>query len=193
VAVDLTRALEIQGWMEPHELAWLATVAGRSELIIEIGAWKGRSSRVLADHTLGSVVVVDNWCDASEREDLRNEELATRGPGPIEADWRRNMAEHLEAGRVILVRGNSPDVAADVAALATRHQLEPDFIFIDADHSLAGCRADIRAYEVMVVPGGIIAGHDYSTDIHPGVRAAVDEHFGARVRRGPGSIWWVRL
>jgi len=187
---SLAPALAIQGWMEPHELAWLATVAARSDLIVEIGAWKGRSTRVLADHARGSVYVVDNWCDASERRDLRNDELATRGPEAIEAEWRSNVQDALTAGRVELFRGNSPDVAL---ALAAALPDAPDFIFIDADHSLEGVRADIRAYEVLVAPGGILAGHDYTTDNHPGVRLAVDEHFGPLVRRGPGSIWWVRL
>lgn len=178
--------------MEPHELVWLATVAARSELIVEIGAWKGRTTRALADHVRGSVIVVDSWCDASEREDLRSDELAKRGADAIEADWRENLRDHIDAGRVLLVRGNSPDMAIAVARLIPEGA-EPDFIFIDADHAVAGCRADLRAYEVLVRPGGILAGHDYSTENHPGVRLAVDDHFGPLVRRGPGSIWWVRV
>lgn len=176
--------------MEPHELVWLASVAARSELIVEIGAWKGRTTRALADHARGSIIVVDNWCDASENLDLRNEELATRGPEAIEGDWRANLSDHLIGGRLQLLRGNSPDMAIDVARCAAD---APDFIFIDADHSVEGCRADICGYEVLVRPGGILAGHDYTTDKHPGVRVAVDEHFGPLVRQGPGSIWWVRL
>lgn len=194
---SLERALAIQGWMEPHELAWLATVATRSDIIVEIGAWKGRSTRALADHARGSVLVVDNWCDASENLDRRNEELATRGPDAIAGEWAANLADHIETGRVELLRGNSPDLAITVGRrLGTYHPeglRGADLIFVDADHSVEGVRADIRAYEVLVEAGGIMAGHDYTTDIHPGVRVAVDEHFGSLVRRGPGSIWWVRL
>jgi predicted O-methyltransferase YrrM len=41
------------------------------------------------------------------------------------------------------------------------HSFAPyDFIFIDADHSYAGAKADWETYHYMVRPGGIIALHD---------------------------------
>lgn len=54
-----------------------------------------------------------------------------------------------------------------------------DFVFIDADHTYEGCRADILAWGPKVKPGGLLCGHDYDFGTepaqYPGVRRAVDE------------------
>jgi len=187
--IDLAPALAIAGWMEPFELEWLARMAAAAATIVEVGAWKGRSTRVLADHTAGTVYVVDNWCDAGERVDQRNAELLERGPAAIEAEWAANLREPLAAGRVVLVRGHSPAMAP-IVGLASGGVA---FAFIDADHAFEGCVNDIAAYRSIVTAGGILAGHDYTTTIHPGVRKAVDFVFGREAHQGPGSIWWVRV
>jgi len=189
VAIDIRRALAIPGWMEPFELQWLAEMASVSRTVIEVGAWKGRSTRVLADHCPGTVYVVDNWCDASERQDLRNQELLDRGPTQIEADWHSNLRDHELEGRVVLVRGHSPAMAP----IVYRQAGGVDLAFIDADHNFEGVVNDIEAYRSIVTPGGILAGHDYTTTVHPGVRKAVDFIFGREAHQGPGSIWWVRV
>lgn len=59
-----------------------------------------------------------------------------------------------------------------------------EFVYIDADHSEAGCRADLDAAWRLVRRGGWLAGHDYSLNrarcVDPlhyagfGVKAAVD-------------------
>lgn len=40
-----------------------------------------------------------------------------------------------------------------------------DFVFIDAGHSYEAVRADIRAWECKVKPGGWFGGHDYGSYI----------------------------
>lgn len=54
----------------------------------------------------------------------------------------------------------------------------PSMVFIDADHSYEGVKADIQAAIAMAIP--VIAGHDFS-DQHPGVKKAVLEAFGSEV------------
>lgn len=175
--------------MEPDELEWLAQIASVATHLVEVGSWKGRSARALADHTDGTVYVVDNWCDVSERRDARGEEWRARGASAIEEDWHANLADHLTSGKVRLFRGQSVAMAAAIQ-LATGGV---DFVFIDADHAREGVRRDLKAYAAIVKPGGILAGHDYTTKTHPGVKEAVDQAYGERVNQGPGSIWWVRL
>lgn len=75
-------------------------------------------------------------------------------------------------------RGRSCDVLPTLAPASF------ELVYIDADHSEAGCRADLQAAWRLVRPGGWIAGHDYS--VNParcldashyagfGVKAAVD-------------------
>lgn len=191
--VSLTRALAIPGWMRQHELHWLADVASDARVIIEIGTWKGRSTRALGDHCPGVVYAVDGYLDPLEDTDQTNQELRTRGPAAIAADAAANLRDLIEAGRVVLVRGRSTEAAARIA-VRLGHQPLADLVFIDADHTYEGCKADIRAYQSLVAPKrGILAGHDYGEKAHPGVKQAVDELFGALVQRGPGSIWMVPL
>jgi predicted O-methyltransferase YrrM len=73
-----------------------------------------------------------------------------------------------------------------------------DFVFIDADHSYEGCKADIEAWFPKVKPGGLLSGHDYDNPDFPefGVKRAVDE-FAARhghsVELGDNLTWFIRL
>lgn len=189
MGIDIRRAEQLHGWMEPDELVWLAQMAQYANSVCEVGVWKGRSTRVLVDHCPGTVYVVDNWCDASETADLRNAEMSDRGPTAIEQDFRQEFTAELASGKVRLFKGHSPEVAPMVLLASGG----VDFAFIDADHAFEGCMNDIRAYRQVVRSGGVLAGHDYTTAVHPGVRKAVDLSFGRAVSQGPRSIWWVKL
>lgn len=71
-----------------------------------------------------------------------------------------------------------------------------DFVFIDADHSQAGCHADVEAWWPKVRDGGLFCGHDYGKEDHPGVTVAVDDwmkakHFPHCNCTDEGHIWWM--
>jgi hypothetical protein len=181
----------IDGWMGAGPGRWLASQARQAERIIEVGVWKGRSTRVLADNTPGRVWAVDHWrgIPGSDQHAQLYSEVDTRGPDALFDEFCANLADHLAEGRVIPVRMSSLEAAA---ALLQEHGAVFDLVFIDADHSLKACAADIAAYGELVAPGGTLAGHDYSGR-WPGVRRAVDDAFSGRATIGPGSIWSVRL
>lgn len=71
---------------------------------------------------------------------------------------------------------------------AARGWSEPlDFVFIDGDHSEAGCRLDWEVWSPHVVPGGVVVFHDARAGHpggrgHPGPTAVVESHF-----RGPDA------
>jgi lipopolysaccharide biosynthesis glycosyltransferase len=50
-----------------------------------------------------------------------------------------------------------------------------DMVYIDADHSYEGVKNDLELSYKKVKIGGIISGHDYTLEKHPGVVKAVDE------------------
>lgn len=72
-------------------------------------------------------------------------------------------------GRVDIRRMSTVDAAASVPDGSL------DFIFIDADHSYEGCKADIEAWRPKVRKGGMVTGHDLNW---PPVAKAVTEAFG---------------
>lgn len=177
--------------MQQAELRWLAERASEARLIVEIGSWKGRSTRALADHTSGTVIVIDNWQDPLEGTDQTNQELATKGAQAIYTEWSNNLEDLIEDGKVQLINKSSADAVSSVKSLVGSRR--PDLIFIDADHTEAGCRRDIALYQPLVKKGGLLCGHDYGVKAHPGVKLAVDAVFGSRAAVGPKTIWSVRV
>lgn len=70
-----------------------------------------------------------------------------------------------------------------------------DLVFIDADHTYKSVSADIRAWLPKVRPGGILAGHDYSS-FFPGVVQAVRElaqDTGWQLHLSTESLWWLHV
>lgn len=190
MGIDITRALAITGWMEPFELEWLAEQAQSTERIIEIGSFRGRSTRAMADNTNGTIHVVDHWLPPADPRDMAADDIYHYGVDALHSNWRDNLSDHLASGRVVMTRAHSMKAAA---LMARDGEPPADLVFIDGDHSFIGCLSDILAYERFVKRGGRIGGHDYTTEVHPGVKAAVDLRFGDEVQQGPGSIWWVTL
>ena len=90
-------------------------------------------------------------------------------PDNANGNAKRNL-EPLK-GRVELLGEKSVDAARHFADGSL------DFVFIDGDHSYESVRDDIAAWFPKLVPGGLIAGHDFSPDF-PGVVWAVIEAFG---------------
>jgi hypothetical protein len=73
-----------------------------------------------------------------------------------------------------------------------------DFVFIDADHSYEGCKADIESWALKIRPGGLLGGHDYNNTDFPefGVTRAVDEfaaRHGLEIELGENFTWFARL
>jgi predicted O-methyltransferase YrrM len=69
-----------------------------------------------------------------------------------------------------------------------------DFVFIDADHSYEGVKADIEAWDPKVREGGYVIGHDYDFPKWWGkqVKQAVDEIYGEKVKTGPDNLWYIK-
>lgn len=170
---------EIQGWMLEEELDWLAYMASISSNILEIGAWKGRSTKILCDYGKGKVTTIDNFLGDPDNP---NEHVTYTqvGTDNIEGIFRENLKDHLESGKLTLIKGNSYKIKFpgpfDVF----------DFIFIDGGHTYSTVFGDILNAMNLIKSKGIISGHDREL---PGVSQAVKELLG-EVSLGPGSIWY---
>jgi len=153
--LDINRALATQGWMSEAELLWLAETASRSQNIVEIGVYKGRSTCAIAGNTTGTVHSVDIWSECGT-------------DGWYYDVFRQNTA-HL--ANIVPINRASLYAAREFAAQGQRF----DFIFIDAAHDEYNVRQDIMAWRPLLAEGGVFAGHDYGFSGWPDVKRIVDE------------------
>ena len=149
--------------------------------LVEVGSWRGRSVAYLGCEVLRSgkpieVFAVDHG--------VGGDTLAQPDCGTMAPELVRNL---YDCGLNQVV---TPIIARSVRAAAVFADGSLDLVFIDADHSFAAVREDLRAWWPKVRPGGLLAGHDYAW---PGVASAVHEFFGRQglvVPESP-SCWAV--
>ena len=151
----------------------------------EVGVFAGAlSSRLLRRPGL-SLYMIDSW----------------EGGGAAyldKTDWHAGLTQDLQnafaqtakdvtefaAARRCIVRDRSVYGAADADNASL------DFVFLDADHSYEGCKADIEIWARKVKRGGWLCGHDYGNHKFPGVKRAVDEVFGYSVEADVDGTWF---
>ena len=173
--IQLEKALAITGWMSPVELKWLAHVAVNSKNILEIGSYKGRSTRVLCDNTFGTVTAVDPWNGPYIKDN-----------GSILFDQAKSWPEFERN----LKDAKNLRIVKDYFSGFLKDNNETfDFIFIDGDHRYESVLRDIAKGMEILRPKGILAGHDYTHKDWPGVRKAVDEVLPERCI--VDSIWFT--
>lgn len=166
----------ICGWMTNSELTTLKELSSKVDNIVEVGSWKGRSTKVLLENCKGKVYSVDHFkgtetdgsCVVASTCDVYGEFIQNVG-----------SYQNLE-----VLRGDSIEMAK------TFNGNNVDMVFIDAGHSYEECKADIEAWLPKCTK--IIAGHDFG--MFPGVDQAVMEKFDKDYTiKVKDSIWWVEL
>lgn len=177
--VIIDKALAIDGWMTYEELTWLAQTARECEVIIEIGSYKGRSARALADNCIGRVYCIDPWNEITY-DDNDSSSISIIKANVFD-EFRENLKDHIELGRVIPLKQHANEVKFNSCA---------DLVFIDGDHRYPSIMGDIKRAKEWIKSGGIIAGHDYNQQGCPSVKRAVDEVFPEF--QLVGTIWWTQ-
>jgi len=176
----VSRSYLIPGMMWPQELCWLYDTFSRSSSHVEVGSFCGRS---LYASTMGmrpgsTVVAIEPF-------------LGLGDAVPSVSWWRsvfistlREIERHEIHMRLI------EQANPDAATLLGSDRFET--IFIDGSHEYADVLNDIESMLPLLLPGGIIAGHDYSP-AHPGVQDAVNELL-PKFSVEPGTrIWrWIK-
>lgn len=167
---------EPDGWMAPIELEFLRKAAAMSESVLEIGSWKGRSTKALLESCPGTVTAVDHFQGS---EDYDDSTLAIARHEPIYDIFMKNVG-HFPNLKVLKM--DSAEAAKEMPDGSV------DMIFIDSDHRYEQVKAEIDRW--LPKCKGMICGHDYA-DGWPGVKRAVEERFEKFHVRG--SIWFVIL
>jgi len=178
--VSIDNALKTEGWMDAPDLTFLAEQAKTRVGIVEVGSWMGRSTRALADNTIGVVNCVDTWAGSGLEHDPW---LKGKHPEWLFEQFSKNT------------RGCNNLTIHRMTSLAAAQRLKEmgktfDMIFIDASHDYENVKADILAWKPLLQPGGMFCGHDYQ-DCWPEVIKAVHELLtDVKVVSG-GSIWYT--
>jgi predicted O-methyltransferase YrrM len=153
----IRRYRRIEGWLTRAEALGLYDLARGmppGARIVEIGSWKGKSTYCLAKGLKeGRVVAMDPFDGAGEEgSEYRN----LKGGDELIAQFRRNLDRENLLGKVDIKMGCSHEFAGQVKDI--------DFLFIDGDHSIEGCRYDFEMFAPQVRCDGLLAFHDYHPD-----------------------------
>lgn len=167
-------------------------VAAENPIGAEIGVFGGDlSARLLARPDL-QLIMVDSWEGegAAYQKDSGDWHAGLSQPKQDNYFAMARNAVGFADGRAEIIRGRS------VEAAKTIEDGSLDFVFIDADHSYEGCKADIVAWWPKIKAGGLLSGHDYENEAFPkfGVTRAVHEFvsLGHALDLGENFTWFVR-
>lgn len=172
-----------------------ARIPGTLKSGAEIGVFAGETSEMLLAefHDL-TLFMVDAWVAYDPR------------PGHVNKSGRHKWIDDTRAQRNLADCLNATAFAGDRAQIRRMPSVEAaaavpdgslDFVFIDADHTYEGVRADIAAWAGKVRKGGVVAGHDYASEHEGtsyGVSRAVDEWIAATGRKlnvAGATVWWA--
>lgn len=154
------------GWVN-HGAQLLALLdQHQPQVVVELGSWLGASAIAMARSVRrwgGTVTCIDTWAG-----ELNDEGGSPVGKSPLMIlSCARAMVDAGVSASVRLI----PATTSDAAACWTQ---PIDCLYVDADHSHAGCLADLDAWVPYVRSGGLIVGDDYDHPRYPGVRTAWD-------------------
>lgn len=161
-------------------LADLARELPRDSVVVEVGAYAGEGTKILADW-FKRVFSIDFWETPAGEEPSSRVEYFTFG---LDAAEKEFDSMRLSYPGIYKLKGRDTqflDVFADRSV---------DMVYIDADHRYESVKKNIAEWMPKVKIGGWIAGHDYFTDT-PGVIQAVDEMFGKPDKTFKDRSWAV--
>jgi hypothetical protein len=156
---------------------------------MEVGVWRGKMlSFLVKSLPLMQWHGVDTW-RVPEKDStyaVSGAEISVKGQAEFEKAYN-------EVKAIVSKHKNRCTIhVCDSANLASEFKDGTfDAVFIDADHSYAGCKRDILAWKSKVKPGGILSGHDYANKAGD-VKRAVDEVVG-KVELFDDHVWMKRI
>ncbi len=174
------------GWFQDCNARLLNRFLGpRTELIVELGSWLGKSARfMLAAAPHATVVCVDHWQGSPECQRPRPDGAMQKLPRLYET-FLRNMWDWRD--RVAPLRAATIEGLNEVNRLGLR----PDLVYVDAGHDYQSVLADVTT-ALDLFPAAQIVGDDWL--YYAGVRRAVTELARARGLRTclDGNAWALR-
>lgn len=181
----LAPSFSIRSHLTSRERVELAQLAGSCSLrtIVEIGSYLGASAAAFAvglDRARNSearIYCIDTW----------NNDAMSEGQQDTMERFLGNTAAYRDA--IVPVRGWSTEVVQTIRESAGTI----DVLFIDGDHSYAGCLADWQAYAPLLAPNARVAFHDVGWA--EGVCKVINEEVRSHIRKEKRlpNLWWGEL
>ncbi len=164
-----SRYADVPGWLTDEEGACLARLA-RGLDVLEIGSYCGRSTIWLAS-TARVVHAVDTF-----------DGRATPTPGNTFGTFDAALRKHGVRDKVEAWIGTSEHIVPTIPGV--------HLAFIDGGHDYESVKRDIDLACDALLPGGLLAFHDYMRPQDPGVTKAVDElvYQGGVIEQITGSV-----
>ncbi len=142
----------------------------------ELGVKEGRTTEYLAKNGV-AMIAVDLWAPqpGNDVKDLGESYEDWDHEVYLKRFWRNT-------------RGCDVSILRMTTEKAAKHVRDGslDFVFIDADHTYEGVKADIKDWSPKVRDGGAVIGHDWNW---PTVRQAVEESISTEITEGPNNCW----
>ena len=158
--MNVERSLNIPGYMSEKELEYLASIASKCNVIVEVGSLHGRSTVALAENTDGIIFAVDTFSGDLETNENFDPFI-----------FRKFMENTKEFGNILPIPVSSMR-AAKIFLLAG---IKADAVFLDGDHNADALGKDIIAWSNILRSGGYLLGHDYGFPNWPDVKTIVDQ------------------
>lgn len=128
--------------------------AERDEQVVEVGTFRGRSAVLLA-RSGAKLACVDPWAPWVNHQGRMCQ-------GATVDQFRSELQKRVLLHRVQVIRATSAEAAA-------RWDGGPiGLMFIDGVHTADGTRTDWHAWAPHLLPGAVIAWHDYTLHGEPG-------------------------
>ncbi len=179
----------IPGWFTfPRFYREAVNDARDGDVLVEVGAWLGRSTAYLGRCIKASgkrirLLVVDTFTGSSTEPDMISSAHAVGG------SVRENFEENMRLADVLEVMEIKESRSLDAASVVPDRSCT--LVFLDADHRYEAVRADIRAWRRKVRPGGLLAGHDCYT--YAEVFDAVRDELGGQFVTTDENVWVHRV
>lgn len=149
----------IEGWLLDDEIKFLQEQGKKGGLIVEIGAWKGKSTVALASSG-NKIVSIDHHVGSIEHQ--RKEKNIWTFPVFRENIKRFELEEIVIP---IVAKSENVDFINDI-----------DFLFIDGDHVEAGAMKDLIKWVPKVKDSGTVMMHDFYNKTPCGATSALTEY-----------------
>lgn len=164
-------AMAIEGLTEIEEVVMLyqlCLAAPKAGWLVELGSYLGRSSIAICQaaqetRRQAKVMLIDNfgkiqkkgWENKAASKDKLMMSLSVLGYWPVIIDGdSRQVPERLSTGRQV------------------------SLLFVDSDHAPEHFESEMDVWLDRLVPGAVIACHDYANPKCSGLKAAIDRRLG---------------